>query len=86
MTAAASKYSGTMPFILNASGNSAGNSRPARLNKYAAPVPIPIRLNMLRFHVLNDTHARTKNGQPPHSTTGVASTACPQLNAFALSR
>ncbi len=33
---------------------------------------------MLRFSVRSDCTARSKNGQPPHSTTGVASTSCSQ--------
>ena len=37
-------------------------------------MPIAIRVNMLRLRVTSDCQPRTKNGQPAHSTTGVAST------------
>src|SRR2546421_8649457 len=33
---------------------------------------------MFKFQVRNECHARTKNGQPPHSTTGLASAAWSQ--------
>ena len=39
-----------------------------------------IRVNMLRLRVLSDCQPRTKKGQPPHSTTGVASTNCSQFD------
>src|SRR5829696_9674375 len=64
----------------NAGGSDAGASSANTLNAYAAPVPSPIRLNMLRFHERNDAHARSKNGLPHQSTTGVASAACIQLS------
>ena len=35
---------------------------------------------MLSRNVRNETQARSKNGQPPQSTTGVASANCPQAN------
>ena len=41
-------------------------------------MPRPIRLYMLSRRVRKLTQARSKNGQPPHSTTGVASASCPQ--------
>src|SRR5665213_3436186 len=81
MTAAASKYSGAMPFILKAFGKSSGHNKATTLNSQAAAVPRPIRLNMLSCQVLNDAHARSKNGQPAQSTTGVLSAPCAQLNA-----
>ena len=37
------------------------------------PVPSAISVNMLRLRVTSDCKPRTKNGQPAHSTTGVAS-------------
>ncbi len=33
---------------------------------------------MLRLRVATDAAARVKNGQPAHSTTGVASASCTQ--------
>ena len=45
------------------------------LNSQATPVPIAISVNMFRFMVRTDVQPRSKNGQPPHSTTGVASTS-----------
>src|SRR3977135_3328359 len=36
------------------------------------PTPRPINVNMFRLRVTRDRHPRTKNGQPPQSTTGVA--------------
>ncbi len=36
-------------------------------------------VNMLRLPVLNEAQPRSKNGQPAHSTTGVASANCSQL-------
>ncbi len=40
------------------------------------PVPIAISVNMLSRQVTIERHPRTKNGAPPHSTTGVASASC----------
>ena len=42
----------------------------------ATPVPMAISVNMLRLRVRNDCQPRTKNGQPAHSTTGVAKKNC----------
>src|SRR3979490_2270711 len=36
------------------------------------PTPRPINVNMFKLRVTRDRHPRTKNGQPPQSTTGVA--------------
>ena len=33
-----------------------------------------ISVNMLRLRLMSDAQPRSKNGQPAHSTTGVAST------------
>ena len=38
-----------------------------------------IKVNMLRLRVRNDAQPRTKNGQPAHRTTGVASASCTQF-------
>ena len=45
------------------------------LNSQATPVPIAIRVNMFSFMVRTEVQPRWKNGQPAHSTTGVASTS-----------
>ena len=37
------------------------------------PVPSAISVNMFRWRLTTDGQPRTKNGQPPQSTTGVAS-------------
>ena len=39
-----------------------------------------ISVNMLRLRVLSDAQPRSKNGQPAHSTTGVASSSCTQFD------
>ena len=36
---------------------------------------------MFRWRFTTDAQPRTKNGQPPHSTTGVASANCVQVIA-----
>ena len=38
-------------------------------------------MNMLRFRVTTEAQPRTKNGQPAHSTTGVASASCSQFES-----
>ena len=43
-------------------------------------MPIAISVNMLRLRVTTDCQPRTKNGQPAHSTTGVASASCIQFD------
>ncbi len=42
-------------------------------------MPSAISVNMLRLRVTTDCQPRTKNGQPAHSTTGVASISCSQF-------
>src|ERR1700740_3852382 len=42
------------------------------LSRYAAPVPSPISVNMFGLRLTSEAQKRWKNGQPPHSTTGVA--------------
>ena len=34
-------------------------------------MPSAMSVNMFRLRFFSDAHARTKNGQPAHSTTGV---------------
>src|SRR5437667_11442522 len=36
------------------------------------PVPIAISVNMLGLRLITEAQARSKNGSPPHNTTGVA--------------
>ena len=55
------------------SGKNCGKSVATTLNEYAAPVPMPINVNMLRLRFTNDAHIRSKKGAPAQSTTGVAS-------------
>jgi len=45
----------------------------AALKSHAADVPSPMSVNMLRRPVRIETQARSRKGQPPHSTTGVES-------------
>ena len=44
-------------------------------------MPSAISVNMLRFRVTTEAQPRTKNGQPAHNTTGVASTSCSQFES-----
>src|SRR5665811_1325058 len=55
-------------------GKICGNSRATTLYIQATETPSAIRVNIFRFQVLTDFQPRTKKGQPPHKTTGVAST------------
>ncbi len=52
------------------------------LYSHAAPVPIAIRVNMLRCRVRSELQPRTKKGQPPQSTTGVPRASCAQVSVF----
>ena len=81
MTAAASKYTGGTPPWRIACGSVSGNSTAKTLYANAAPVPSAISVNMLRLRVTSDCQPRTKNGQPPHSTTGVDRTSWLQSHA-----
>ena len=67
----------------NASGKMPGATVATTLNSHATPVPIAIRVNMFRLRVRTEAQPRTKNGHPPHSTTGVARTSWIQLEAVA---
>ena len=53
-------------------GKICGNRVATTLKRYATPVPMAISVNMLVLRFTSDAHPRWKNGQPPHSTTGVA--------------
>jgi hypothetical protein len=73
IAAAASKYTATPPVSSRKdAGKILGNSAAIRLYPYATPTPSPIKVNMFRLRFTSDCHARTKKGQPPHRTTGVA--------------
>jgi hypothetical protein len=48
-------------------------------------MPSAIRVNMLRLRVASDCAPRTKNGQPAHSTTGVARINCAQFESCGVS-
>ena len=48
------------------------------LKTHATPVPMAISVNMLRLRVFREAQPRSKNGQPAHNTTGVASTSWTQ--------
>ena len=50
------------------------------------PVPSAIRLNMFRLRCTTDAQPRSKNGQPAHSTTGLASTNCTHTETLAGTR
>src|ERR1700689_4845778 len=54
-------------------GKNPGANVAAVLYRYATPVPIPISVNMLGLRLTSERQKRWKNGQPPQSTTGVAS-------------
>ena len=74
ITAAASKYTGTVPIMLRiAGGNIPGSSMATTLYVQATPTPSAIKVNMLRLRLTNEAQPRWKIGQPAHSTTGVAS-------------
>ena len=60
-------------------------SRP-RCSRTRRATPSAISVNMLRLRVTSERHARTKNGQPPHSTTGVASASSIHARAAARGR
>jgi hypothetical protein len=47
------------------------------------PVPIAISVNMFGLRFTTEAAARLKNGQPAHSTTGVASASCVQASSQA---
>src|SRR5450759_2973303 len=59
--------------LRNEAGKICGNSVATTLKMYATPVPIAISVNMLVLRFTTDAHPRWKNGQPHHSTAGVAS-------------
>ena len=84
ITAAASKYTSTVPSSLRKEvGKIPGASVATRLNSQAMPVPIAIRVNMLRLRVRTEAQPRTKKGHPAQSTTGVASSSCAHTEAVA---
>ena len=44
----------------------------------------PISVSIFRLRFLTEAHARSKNGRPPHSTTGAASASSTQFSHAAL--
>ena len=74
MIAAASKYSGGDPFIVNAAGSACGNNSANTLKPYAAATPSAINVNMFGDRLATDCQPSLKKNAPHHSTTGVAST------------
>ena len=79
ITTVVSKYVSTAPPIWNPAGNTPGASVATTLYPYAAPTPRPISVNMFGLRCTNDCHMRSKNGQPHHNTTGVASASWMRL-------
>src|SRR6266581_482867 len=53
-------------------GKVCGKNVATTLSKYAAPVPRPIRVNIFGLRLTSEDQKRSKNGQPPQRTTGVA--------------
>src|SRR5207249_5669328 len=49
-----------------------GKKVAATLSEYAAPVPRPISVNIFGLRLTSEDQKRSKNGQPPQRTTGVA--------------
>src|SRR3989337_1682372 len=73
ITAAASKYTGTVSIMLRiAGGKMPGSSIATTLYVHATPTPSAIKVNMLRLRLTTDAQPSRKIGQPPHSTAGVA--------------
>jgi hypothetical protein len=82
ITAAASKYNGGAPDpSANEGGRMPGAAVATTEKIQAAPVPSAMSVNMLRLRLRTDCQPRTKNGHPPHSTTGVASSSWPHATA-----
>src|ERR1019366_7039111 len=61
--------------LRNDAGKICGNKVATTLKRYATPVPMAISVNMLVLRFTTDVHPRWKNGQPHHSTAGVASSS-----------
>src|SRR6266853_4545655 len=53
-------------------GKIRGKKVATTLSRYAAPVPNPIRVNIFGLRLRSEDQKRSKNGQPPQRTTGVA--------------
>src|ERR1700732_3973576 len=53
-------------------GKTCGKKVAATLSRYAAPVPNPIRVNIFGLRLRSEDQKRSKKGQPPQRTTGVA--------------
>jgi hypothetical protein len=70
--------------LRKAAGNTPGSRVAIMLYDQATPVPMAIRVNMLRLRLTSDAQPRSKNGQPAQSTTGVASSICTQFETAGL--
>src|SRR6266478_1207831 len=53
-------------------GKIRGKKVATTLSRYAVPVPRPIRVNIFGLRLTSEDQKRSKNGQPPQRTTGVA--------------
>src|SRR5712692_10763537 len=53
-------------------GKICGKKVATTLSRYAAPVPNPISVNIFGLRLTSEDQKRSKNGQPPQRTTGVA--------------
>src|SRR5207245_1617042 len=53
-------------------GKICGKKVATTLSRYAAPVPKPISVNIFGLRLTSEDQKRSKKGQPPQSTTGVA--------------
>ena len=75
------------PWPRKAGGNQDGGSTvAAALKSQAAPVPRPMRVNMLKRRVRRESQARSKKGQPPQRTTGADAMSCSQASGRAPKR
>src|SRR5205823_14490787 len=72
--------------LRNEAGNTCGKNVVATLSRYAALVPKPISVNMFGLRLTSDAQKRSKNGQPPHNTTGVANANSIKLRTLCVSR
>ena len=58
-----------------------GTAAPTTLYAQATPVPSAISVNMFRLRLTTDAQPRSKNGQPPQRTTGVAKRSWSQASS-----
>src|SRR2546426_9996540 len=53
-------------------GKICGKKVATTLSRYAVPVPRPIRVNIFGLRLTSDDQKRSKKGEPPQRTTGLA--------------